>query len=282
MTPEQYVQDKAAASGSSFYYAFMFLPPPRRAAITAFYAFCREVDDVVDEIADPAVAAAKLQWWRQEVKEAWAGRPSHPVTQALLPLAPAFGIEAAHLQAVIEGCQVDLDQTRFLDYAGLQRYCHLVAGIVGEVAANIFGRSQDATLQYAHRLGLAMQLTNIIRDVGDDARRGRIYLPMAELQRFDVKAHELLKREAPWGYSERFTALMRFQAERAHAAYDEALALLPDTDRQAQKPGLMMANIYRTLLREIEAQGFRVLHQRTSLTPLRKLWIATRTHLKGR
>jgi phytoene synthase len=127
-----------------------------------------------------------------------------------------------------------------------------------------------------------MQLTNIIRDVGDDARRGRIYLPLAELKQFEVKASDLLQREAPWGYGERFTALMRFQAERAHAAYDSALALLPEADRVAQKPGLMMANIYRTLLREIEAQGFRVLHQRTSLTPLRKLWIATRTHLRGR
>ena len=281
MTPQQYVQDKAAKSGSSFYYAFLFLPPPRRAAITAFYAFCREVDDVVDEVSDPAVAAAKLAWWRQEVATAYAGKPSHPVMKALLPLAADYGITAAHLQAVIEGCQTDLDQTRFLDFPGLQRYCHLVAGIVGEVAANIFGRTTDATMQYAHKLGLAMQLTNIIRDVGDDARRGRIYLPMNELQRFDIKAHELLKREAPWGYGERFTALMKFQAGRAHACYDEALSLLPEADRAAQKPGLMMANIYRTLLREIEAQGFRVLHQRTSLTPLRKLWIATRTHLRG-
>jgi phytoene synthase len=281
MTPQQYVQDKAAGSGSSFYYAFMFLPPPRRAAITAFYAFCREVDDVVDEMRDPAVAAAKLSWWRQEVASAYAGRPSHPVMQALLPLAADYGIEASHLEAVIDGCQVDLEQTRFLDYAALQRYCHLVAGVVGEVAANIFGRTEPATVQYAHRLGQAMQLTNIIRDVGDDARRGRIYLPLAELQRFDVKAHELLRREAPWGYSERFNALMRFQAERAHALFDEALALLPEADRAAQKPGLMMANIYRTLLREIEHQGFQVLHQRTSLTPLRKLWIATRTHLRG-
>jgi len=282
MTPQQYVQDKAASSGSSFYYAFLFLPPPRRAAITAFYAFCREVDDVVDEIADPSVAARKLQWWRSEVAKAFAGTPSHPVMQALMPLTADFGIEAGHLNAVIEGCQTDLDQTRFLDYPALQHYCHLVAGVVGEVAANIFGRTQDATVQYAHQLGQAMQLTNIIRDVGDDARRGRIYLPMSELQRFEVKAHELLKREAPWGYSPRFDALMRFQAERAQAAYEAALQLLPDADRAAQKPGLMMANIYRTLLDEITAQGFQVLHQRTSLTPLRKLWIATRTHLSGR
>ena len=276
------MQDKAAASGSSFYYAFLFLPPPRRAAITAFYAFCREVDDVVDETQDSGVAAAKLAWWRQEVQAAFAGQPNHPVTKALMPLAPQFGIELRHLLAVIEGCQTDLQQTRFLDYAGLQRYCHLVAGIVGEVAATIFGRTEERTVQYAHRLGLAMQLTNIIRDVGDDARRGRIYLPVSELQQFGVLAQEILKRDAPWGYSERFDALMRFQAERAHRIYDEALALLPEADRRAQRPGLMMANIYRTLLREIEADGFRVLHQRTSLTPLRKLWIAWRTHWRGR
>jgi 15-cis-phytoene synthase len=281
-TPERYVQDKAAASGSSFYYAFLFLPPERRAAITAFYAFCREVDDVVDEVHDPGVAATKLAWWRKEVASSFAGAPSHPVMKALMPRAAPYGITAQHLASVIDGCQMDLDQTRYLDYPALQRYCHLVAGVVGEVAASIFGRTQAATTEYAHRLGLALQLTNIIRDVGDDARRGRIYLPVSELQRFDVKAHEILKRESPWGYSERFTALMRFQAERAHRCYDEAMALLPEADRAAQKPGLMMANIYRTLLREIEDDGFQVLHQRTSLTPLRKLWIALRTNWRGR
>ncbi|MBC7957527.1 MAG: presqualene diphosphate synthase HpnD [Cytophagales bacterium] len=278
MTPEQYVQDKAAQSGSSFYYAFLFLPPPRRAAITAFYAFCREVDDVVDEVQDPSVAATKLAWWRKEVATAFGGQPSHPVMKALMPHAAAFDIRAEHLVAVIEGCQMDLDQSRYLDFAGLARYCHLVAGVVGEVASGIFGRTEAATIQYAHKLGLAMQLTNIIRDVGDDARRGRIYLPVSELQQFEVKAQEVLNR----GYSDRFSALMRFQAERAHRCYDEALALLPEADRRAQKPGLMMANIYRTLLQEIEADNFQVLHQRTSLTPLRKLWIAMRTNLRGR
>jgi 15-cis-phytoene synthase len=277
MTPEQYVQDKAAKSGSSFYYAFLFLPPPRRAAITAFYAFCREVDDVVDEVNDPGVAATKLAWWRSEVATAFRGEPAHPVTKALMPHVQTYDIRAEHLLAVIDGCQMDLEQSRYLDFAGLARYCHLVAGIVGEVAASIFGRTQAATVDYAHRLGLAMQLTNIIRDVGDDARRGRIYLPVSELKQFDVKAQEILNR----GYSERFTALMKFQAERAHRTYDEAFALLPEADRTAQKPGLMMANIYRSLLREIEASGFQVLHQRTSLTPLRKLWIAMRTNWRN-
>ena len=278
MTPEQYVQDKAAASGSSFYYAFLFLSPPRRAAITAFYAFCREVDDVADDVSDPGVAATKLAWWRSEVASTFAGHPSHPAMQALLPHVEAYGIEPSHLLAVIEGCQMDLDQTRYLDFAGLARYCDLVAGVVGEVAANIFGRTLATTVDYAHRLGLAMQLTNIVRDVGDDARRGRIYLPIDELQHFDVKAAEILERR----YSDRFTALMRFQAERANRIYDEAFALLGDADRAAQKPGVMMANIYRTLLREIEADGFAVLHQRISLTPIRKLWIAMRTNWRGR
>lgn len=282
MTPEQYVQDKAAKSGSSFYYAFLFLPPQQRAAITAFYAFCREVDDVVDEVSDPGVAATKLAWWRKEVAASFAGQPSHPAMKALVPHAPGHGITASHLDAVIQGCQMDLDQSRYLDFAGLARYCHLVAGVVGEVAANVFGRTSEDTIAYAHKLGLAMQLTNIIRDVGDDARRGRIYLPVSELQQFDVKAHEILNRQPPYGYSDRFVALMKFQAERAHRLYDEAMALLPEADRRAQKPGIMMANIYRTLLREIEADNFQVLHQRTSLTPLRKLWIAMRTNWRGR
>ena len=281
MTPEQYVQDKAARSGSSFYYAFLFLPPPRRAAITAFYAFCREVDDVVDEVADGSVAATKLAWWRSEAAAAFAGRPSHPAMKALMPHAAAFGVELAHLQTVIDGCQMDLDQSRYLDFPALALYCHRVAGVVGEVAANIFGRSEAATVAYAHRLGLAMQLTNIVRDVGDDARRDRVYLPLSELKRFDVKAHELLRRSPPYAYGERFEALMRFQAERAHRCYDEALALLPEADRRAQKPGLMMANIYRTLLHELEAGGFQVLHQRIALTPLRKLWIAMQTNRRG-
>ncbi|GKS88639.1 presqualene diphosphate synthase HpnD [Acidovorax sp. SUPP2539] len=278
MTPEQYVQQKAAASGSSFYYAFLFLPAPRRAAITAFYGFCREVDDVVDEVSDAGVARTKLAWWQAEVAQSFAGRATHPVMQALMPHVTAYGIEERHLQAVIDGCQMDLEQTRYLDFPGLSRYCQLVAGVVGEVAARIFGQTDDRTTEYAHTLGLAFQLTNIIRDVGEDAMMGRIYLPVAELQQFDVKAHEILKRQ----YSERFTALMRFQAERAHRLYDEALALLPTGDRRAQKPGLMMASIYRTLLREIEHDGFQVLHQRVSLTPLRKLWLAWKVQALGR
>ena len=278
MTPEQYVQQKAAASGSSFYYAFLFLPRPRRAAITAFYAFCREVDDVVDEATDPGVAQTKLAWWKAEVAQSFAGTATHPVMKALMPLTAEYGITQAHLQAIIDGCQMDLEQTRYLDFPGLQRYCHLVAGVVGEVSARIFGQTQTVTTEYAHKLGLAFQLTNIIRDVGEDALMGRIYLPVNELQKFDVKAHEILKRT----YSDRFVALMKFQAERAHGLYDEAMALLPAEDRRTQKPGLMMASIYRTLLREIERDNFQVLHQRNSLTPIRKFWLAWKVQALGR
>ena len=287
MTPQEYVQQKAAASGSSFYYAFLFLPPVRRAAITAFYAFCREVDDVVDEVSDPGVAQTKLAWWRREVAQAYAGQPSHPVMQALMPLAAEHGIEARHLDAVIEGCQMDLEQNRYLDFANLQRYCHLVAGVVGEVAARIFGQTQIGTTEYAHRLGLAFQLTNIVRDVGEDATRGRIYLPVNELQSFNVKAHELLQRGAAHGtdvadFHRRFAALMQFQCTRALQTYDDALALLPEGDRRAQKPGLMMASIYRTLLKEIAADPLLVLTQRVSLTPLRKFWLAWKVQALGR
>ena len=278
MTPQEYVQQKAASSGSSFYYAFLFLPAERRAAITAFYAFCREVDDVVDEISDPSVAQSTLAWWQKEVQQAFADHPTHPVMHALMPHVKVYDIEAHHLLSVIEGCQMDLTQTRYLDFAGLQRYCHLVAGVVGEVAAKIFGQTDATTTLYAHKLGLAFQLTNILRDVGEDAMRGRIYLPIDELKQFDVKAQDLMQRQ----YSDRFTALMKFQAARAHSLYDEAMSLLPAADKRTQKPGLMMASIYRTLLREIEADNFQVLHQRVSLTPLRKLWLAWKVQALGR
>ncbi len=284
MTPQEYAQQKAAASGSSFYYAFLFLPPERRAAITAFYAYCREIDDVVDEVSDPGIAQSKLDWWRSEVRNAFAGQASHPALQALLPHSQTFGIEARHLLQVIEGCEMDLTQTRYLDFANLKQYCHLVAGVVGEVAASIFGQADPRTTDYAHRLGLALQLTNIIRDVGEDAVRGRVYLPIEDLQRFDVKAHELIKRgtTSDASFPQRFEALMRFQIERALQTYDEALALLPAQDRQAQKPGLMMASIYRTLLHEIAREPQLVLTRRVSLTPLRKLWLAWKVQALGR
>lgn len=275
---QDWVARKAAASGSSFYYAFRFLPPERRDAITAYYVFCREVDDVVDSALPLDEAAQKLGWWREEVARAFAGTPTHPALQALSPHLAAYGLEPHVLLGVIEGCEMDLQQARYADFEALARYCHLVAGVVGEAAARIFAPCSDATIAYAHRLGLALQLTNIIRDVGEDARRGRIYLPADELQQHGVTAADLLEAR----YNDAFTALMRQQAARAHEQYDAALALLPAAERRAQKPGLMMASIYRALLREIEAGGFQVLHQRITLPPVRKLWLAWKMQALGR
>ncbi len=276
MSPDEYCQQKTVQSGSSFYYSFLFLPPERRRAITALYAFCREVDDTVDETSDASVARIKLAWWRTEVSTMYKGSPTHPVTQALQPHVTTYKLEEQHLQAIIDGMEMDLDQSRYLDFAGLQKYCWRVAGVVGILSASIFGYTRPETLAYAEKLGLAFQLTNIIRDVGDDARKGRIYIPVNELQQFNVTAADILN----FRHSEKFEALMRFQNERAQRTYDEALALLPKQDRRAQRPGLMMAAIYRTLLDEIARDNFRVLNQRISLTPLRKLWLAWKTYVR--
>ena len=269
----RYCQEKAAASGSSFYYAFRFLPPERRRAITAFYAFCREVDDIADECRDPQVARVKLFWWRNELIRLYEGNPTHPVTQSLAEAIHVYRLPQESLEAVIDGMEMDLGPVRYADFKQLNLYCHRVAGVVGEVAALIFGVTDRATLKYANRLGLAFQLTNIIRDVGEDARRNRIYLPQDELIRFDVSADDLLHAR----YSEAFSDLMAFQCQRALTTYDEAFALLPAADRKAQRPGLVMAAIYRTLLLEIQADDCRVLDRRYSLTPLRKLWLAWKT-----
>jgi phytoene synthase len=239
MSPEDYCQQKAAQSGSSFYYSFLFLPPQRRQAITALYAFCREVDDVVDECSDVSLARTKLVWWRQEVRNMLSGTPTHPVTQALAPHMSTYQIKGEHLLAVIDGMEMDLDQTRYLDFIALERYCWHVASVVGIMSASIFGCTNPRTLEYAEKLGMAFQLTNIIRDVGEDARRGRIYLPVNELQQFGVTAAELLNAK----HSERFVALMQFQTQRAQHYYDQAYALLPKEDRRAQRPGLIMAAI---------------------------------------
>jgi phytoene synthase len=278
MTPDEYCQDKAARSGSSFYYSFLFLPPERRRAITALYAFCREVDDVVDEMRDAGVARVKLDWWQTEVDRMFAGDPQHPVTRALKPHADSYDITRGRLVEVIDGMRMDLEQNRYLDFPGLSLYCRRVAGVVGEMASGVFGRSDPVTLRYAETLGLAFQLTNIIRDVGEDARKGRIYLPIEDLQRFGVTVGEILGAR----HSDRFVALMAFQAERARAQYRAAYALLPEVDRRTQRPGLIMSSIYSTLLEEIERDRFLVLDRRTSLTPIRKLWLAWRTWVSGK
>jgi len=277
MSPDDYCQQKTAQSGSSFYYSFLFLPPERRRAITALYAFCREVDDTVDECTDESIARIKLSWWRKEIANMYEGQQTHPVTLALQPHLAAYNLQQQHLQAIIDGMEMDLNQTRYLDYTALTKYCWHVASVVGILSASIFGATKPETLQYAEKLGHAFQLTNIIRDVGEDARKGRIYLPVNELQQFNVTAADLLNAR----HSENFEKLMAFQAARAQKIYDEAFALLPKEDRRAQRPGLMMSAIYRTLLTEVEADGYHVLTQRISLTPIRKLWLAWKTYIRG-
>ena len=275
MSPDEYCRQKTAESHSSFTASFRFLEPTRRQAITALYAFCREVDDAVDECADPNVAAAKLAWWRGEVEALYAGQPTHPVTQALATALPRFNLPAEHLQEIIDGMEMDLHQSRYPDFKALHLYCYRVASVVGLLAAEIFGYTDRRTLKYAHDLGLAFQLTNIIRDVGEDARRGRIYLPQDELARFDVSEADILASR----HSDQFKALMAFQAERAQQYYDRALGELPAADRKAQRAGLIMAAIYRTVLNEVAKDGFRVLDRRLSLPPARKLWLAVKTWL---
>ena len=278
MTPDDYCAEKVKASGSSFATSFRFLDAPRRQAMNALYAFCREVDDVVDECSDPAVARATLEWWRSEtslLEGDGTTHPTHPVIQSLAAARAHFNLPVEQLTEIIDGMQMDLDQSRYADFSQLQLYCHRAAGVVGLLAAEVFGYADRHTLKYAHTLGLAFQFTNIIRDVGEDARRGRIYLPQDELARFGVKESDILaSRHTP-----AFQSLMEFQAQRAREHYTRAFAQLPASDRKAQRAGLIMAAIYQDLLDQIAKDGFVVLDRRTSLTPTRKLWLAFKTWL---
>ena len=276
MTPAAYCQDKAARSGSSFYYSFLFLSPEQRRAITALYAFCREVDDVVDECSDAGVARTKLHWWRQEVARVFEASPEHPVGKELREALQRYPLAREHFEDIIDGMEMDLDQSTYATFKDLSLYCHRVAGVVGLMAAEIFGYANRHTQKYAHSLGMAFQLTNILRDVREDAGRGRVYLPQDELERFQVSTSAL---DGP-NDTDRTRALFAHQAERARAYYARALSLLPDEDRYRQRTGLIMAAIYQSTLAEIEKDGYRILEHRVVLTPLRKLWIAWSTALR--
>ena len=280
MTPDQYCQDKAAKSGSSFYYSFLFLPPPQRQAITALYAFCREVDDVVDECTDTNVARIKLQWWREEVGRLFSGTSRHPVGQALASATTTYNLPQEHFLEIIDGMEMDLDHQGYASFSDLALYCHRVASIVGLMSVEIFGYQDRDTLKYAHALGMAFQLTNILRDVHEDAMLGRIYLPLDELERFGVTPEDIMQSRT----TDNMRQLFKFQAQRAHQHYTQAYAHLPDIDRYPQRSGLIMSAIYLSTLEEIEKDGFNVLQRRISLTPLRKLWLAWRTarHEKNR
>ncbi|MDX1250984.1 MAG: presqualene diphosphate synthase HpnD [Gammaproteobacteria bacterium] len=273
MTPDEYCQDKTAKSGSSFYYSFLFLPPPQRRAITALYAFCREVDDVVDECEDANVARIKLQWWREEAARIFDGTPRHPVAQALQGPAITYNLPLEHFLEIIDGMEMDLDHQGYPSFKDLALYCHRVASMVGLMSVEIFGYQDRRTLKYAHDLGMAFQLTNILRDVREDVDRGRIYLPLDELERFGVTPEDVMAHRM----SDNMRELFKFQAKRARQYYEQAYAHLPEIDRHPQRSGLIMAAIYEATLKEIEDDGYNLFDRRISLTPLRKLWIAWQT-----
>jgi len=273
MTPDEYCKDKAAKSGSSFYYSFRFLPEQQRQAIIALYAFCREVDDAVDDIADVDVARKTLDWWRDEIHQTFAGNPSHPVGKALITAIANFNLHEEYFMEIIDGMEMDLEQFSYPEFKQLALYCHRAASVVGLLSVEIFGYQDRKTLKYAENLGMALQLTNIIRDVREDAERGRIYLPLNELEQFGVHTADILSLKT----TPELVALLQYQTERAKQYYHKAMEFLPDSDRYSQRTGLIMAAIYQATLDEIEQDGFQVMQHRVSLTPLRKLWIAWQT-----
>lgn len=276
MTPDQYCQDRTAKSGSSFYYSFLFLPEQKRRAIMALYAFCREVDDVVDEINEDQVARVKLNWWREEIQRLFHGNPQHPVTLALKPQLNNFKLDEKYFVDIIDGMQMDLDFNHYKNFEDLSLYCYRAASAVGLLTIEIFGYTNKQTINYAHDLGMALQLTNILRDVREDAKRDRVYIPTDELDQFKVKPEDFLKAETPDNVHD----LFKYQSDRAKRYYKSALEKLPDEDRYTQRSGIIMKSIYESLLDEIEQDGFKVLEHQIKLTPLRKVWLAWRTARK--
>jgi len=273
MTPDEYCQDKAAKSGSSFYYSFRFLPEKQRQAIIALYAFCREVDDAVDEIKDTELATTTLEWWRNEISQTFKGQATHPVGKALQIALENFDLHEEYFMEIIDGMAMDLEQFSYPSFKNLALYCHRAASVVGLLSVEIFGYQERGTLKYAEKLGMALQLTNIIRDVREDAERGRIYLPLDELEKFNVQTQDLLDLKS----SPELIELLKFQSQRAKSYYQQAMQALPDGDRYQQRTGLIMAAIYEATLNEIGKDGFGVMQRRISLTPIRKLWLAWRT-----
>jgi phytoene synthase len=270
--PHQYAERLAAAPGTSLYYAIRALAPEPRRAIAALYAFVHEVRRAARDVSDPGVARKKLLWWRDEAGRLCAGHPQHPAAQALAPAVAAHAIERERLDDVIEGAAMDIEYNAYPDFDALAVYCARVGGVPMQICARILGCSDPQTIAYARTLGIARELTRIIREVAADSRRGRIYLPLHELAEYGVTAEDVANARE----TANLKRLIGFQIGRARDHFDHAIALLPRVDRRAQRPTLALAAIDRALLAEIEADGCRVLTRRIALTPLRKLWIAWR------
>lgn len=267
---QQYCLDKTLSSGSSFYHSFRFLPEDQRKAMTALYAFCREVDDVVDENLDEKVARKELVEWREHIRKLYEGELTHPVTIALADCLESFAMQESHMQELIDGMEMDLDQQRYDSFKDLSLYCYRVASVVGLLSAEIFGYNNRKTQKYAHDLGLAFQLTNILRDVKEDSERGRIYIPMDELERFRVPV-EHLKMNVTSPEAKR---LFQHQAKRAQSYYDKALGQLPEEDRYSQRTGLIMSAVYHRILDEIENRDYALLEGEINISKSKKVWTA--------
>ena len=279
MQPLVYCREKALSSRSSFLSGFLFLSKNKRDALVVLYAFCRELDDVADGCSDKNVAEMSLRWWQADLAKVFSdGLPEHPVNKALRQVVNTFAMPHEELAEIIEGMRMDLRQNRYADFASLLLYCYRVAGVVGRLVTRILGFENPQTLAYAEKQGLALQLTNIIRDVGEDARMGRIYLPQDECRRFDVTENSILQCHP----TEEFAALMDFQTARAEQVYRDARVLLPAEDCKKQKAGLVMAAVYYALLQEIRRDGAaNVLKYKTVIPAPRKMCIALKTQFFG-
>ena len=276
MTPQEYCKQKTKESHSSFLSAFIFLKKEKREALTALYAYCREVDDIADECLDHEIASKKLNWWREEVERLFKGEPQHPVSKALHPFLSHFNLSKNYFIEIIDGMEMDVKFNRYESFEQLELYCYRVASCVGILSAHIFGFKNKDTLTFAKNLGIALQLTNIIRDLGEDARRGRIYIPLDELKKLDVSEEEIISLKN----SEKIKILVQNQSDRAKKFYNLASKTLPIEDKKSQKISLVMGNIYYVLLKEIvEDNPEKILNQKTILPGFRKMRITILTML---
>jgi phytoene synthase len=265
-------------SGTSFYYAFRVLPARKRRAIYALYSFCRVVDDCVDEPGGEREEG--LRRWAEEVRRCYEGKPATELGRDLAEALFQFPIPRGCFEDIIAGCRMDLTTTRYPAFTDLRKYCERVASAVGLAAIEIFEYTDPRTRRYAVELGVALQLTNILRDIASDAARGRIYLPQEDLARFGVSEAELLAAVGG-GSTPAVRELLAFQVARARAHFDLARDLLPAADRKAMTPAEIMAAVYRTLLDEIVRRGY-PLAGRVTLSRPRKAWIALRTFVRSR
>jgi phytoene synthase len=264
-------------SSSNFYYAFMLLPAERRRALHAVYAFCRFIDDIADDESG-ADAASLLNRWREELGRVYGGTPTRAISRALADSARHFNIPRKYFEEIIAGVEMDLSRKRYASFEELRLYCYRVASAVGLICIEIFGYANPAARIYAEKLGIAFQITNILRDVKEDAGRGRIYLPLDDLARFAVTEDEILRGV----YSANFVHLMEFEATRAQEFYREAEAALPAEDRSSLLTAEAMRLIYGALLDRIVRSNYRVLDRRLSLSAPRKLYLVGRAWASGR